>query len=37
MDRNQISSSFEEIQSYVCEKLEELDGDSFFESDLLHL
>jgi len=34
MDRNQISSSFEEIQSYVCEKLEELDGDSFFESDL---
>ena len=34
MDRNQISSSFEEIQSVVCEKLEKLDGNSFFDSDV---
>ena len=33
MDKNRISSSFEEIQNYICSKLEEVDGVSSFESD----
>lgn len=34
MDRNQISTSFREIQEYICSKLEGIDGLSSFEEDV---
>ena len=34
MDRNQISTSFKEIQEYICSKLESIDGLSSFEADV---
>ena len=33
MDKDQISSSFKEVQEYICSRLENIDGLSFFETD----